>query len=93
MGLIKRLYRVDKEVETDILRECKDVFTELGCVPGQHHIQIDPAVAPVIHPPRKVPLALKSNVNWIGWRNLVWLKSRQNPLTESTVWSKSQTRN
>lgn len=62
MGLIKRVYRLDKEVETDILREYKDVFTGLGCVLGQHHIQIDPAVALVIHPPRKVLLALKDQV-------------------------------
>ena len=62
MGLIKRVYKADKEVETDILRAYKDVFTWLGCVPGQQHIQIDPAVAPVIHPPRKVPLALKDQI-------------------------------
>lgn len=59
MGLIKRIYKVDREEETDILREYKDVFTGLGCVPGQHHIQTDPAVALVSHPPRKVPLALE----------------------------------
>ncbi|KAK7878469.1 hypothetical protein WMY93_034308 [Mugilogobius chulae] len=34
----------------------------LGCVPGLHHIQIDPAVPPVVHPPRKVPIALKDQI-------------------------------
>lgn len=39
-----------------------DVFNGLGCKPGVHHIQIDPSVAPVIHPPRKVQIALKEKI-------------------------------
>lgn len=38
------------------------MFTGLGCVPGLHHIQLNPDVTPVIHPPRKVPIALKDRV-------------------------------
>lgn len=62
LGLITRVHKVDREEETDILTEYKDVFTGRGCVPGRHHIQVDPAVTPVIHPPRKVPLALKDDI-------------------------------
>ena len=62
MGLIKRLYNVEKVMNTDIFTEFKDVFTGLGCVPGLHHIKVDPAVPPVIHPPRKVPIALKDQI-------------------------------
>lgn len=50
MGLIKRLYSVDKEETADILGQCKDVFTGLRCVPGQHDIQIDPTVPAVTLP-------------------------------------------
>ena len=35
-----------------------DVFGELGCLPGEYHINIDETVKPVVHPPRRVPFAL-----------------------------------
>ncbi|KAL0199684.1 hypothetical protein M9458_002871, partial [Cirrhinus mrigala] len=53
---------VDCEENTDILKEFDDVFNGLGCIPGVHYIKIDPAMAPVIHPPRKVPIALKDKI-------------------------------
>ena len=62
MGLIRRLHKLNREEETDILREYRDVFTGLRCGPGQNHIQIDPAGAPVIYPPRKVCLAPKDKI-------------------------------
>ncbi|RXN08425.1 retrotransposon-like family member retr-1 [Labeo rohita] len=62
LGLIKRVYKVENKNQTDILSEYQDVFTGLGCVPGLHHIQLNPDVAPVIHAPRKVPIALKEKV-------------------------------
>ena len=36
-----------------------DVFGELGCLPGEYHINIDETVRPVVHPPRRVPFALR----------------------------------
>ncbi len=45
LGLIKRVYKVENKDQTDILNEYKDVFTGLGCVPGLHHIQLNPDVA------------------------------------------------
>lgn len=62
LGLIRRVYSVDKKDNTDILSKYEDVFTGLGCVPGLHHIQLNPDVTPVIHPPRKVPIALKDRI-------------------------------
>lgn len=38
MGLVQIIYKVDKNMEADILQEYKYVFTGLGCIPGQHHI-------------------------------------------------------
>ena len=35
-----------------------DVFGELGCLPGECHINIDETVKPVVHPPRRVLFAL-----------------------------------
>ena len=41
-----------------ILTEYKDMFGGLGSFHGVHNIQLKPEVNPVIHPPRKVPIAL-----------------------------------
>ena len=42
--------------------EFPDVFAGLGKLPGQYNIELDPDVHPVIHPPRKVPVALKEKL-------------------------------
>ena len=49
-----------KEVSTvqNLTESYKDVFEGLGCLPGEHKIQLDETVPPVIHPCRKVPFAL-----------------------------------
>ena len=36
---------------------------ELGCITNTtHHIEIDPNHKPVVHPPRRVPVALRSKL-------------------------------
>ena len=42
-----------------IVQEFDDVFKGLGCFDWHYHIKIDESVTPVIHPPCKVPFALK----------------------------------
>ena len=37
-----------------------DVFQGTGKLSEPYHLQIDPSAKPVVHPPRKVPLALKT---------------------------------
>ena len=38
----------------------EDVFKGLGEIKGvQHKIQIDPSATPVVHPPRRVPVAVR----------------------------------
>lgn len=61
-GMVKRIYAMEERTQTNILSEYEDLFTGLGCVPGVHHIQVNPDVSPVIHPPRKVPVALRKDV-------------------------------
>ena len=46
----------------DIFTKYKDVFEGLASFPGVHKIQLKPEVNPVIHPPRKVPIALRDKV-------------------------------
>ena len=48
--------------KSDMLKDYPDLFSGLGCLPGEHTIKIDPAVSPVVHPPRKVPVAIKEKV-------------------------------
>jgi len=73
-GLIKRLYTVQteenelidsneiNEIPKDIKNKYADVFKGIGCIPGEHAITIDSTVKPVVHAPRKIPLALKDKV-------------------------------
>lgn len=46
----------------DILKQYEDLFSGPGCMQGYHHIQVDPSVKPVVHAPRKVPVALKERI-------------------------------
>ncbi|XP_041472642.1 uncharacterized protein K02A2.6-like [Lytechinus variegatus] len=45
-----------------IMKEYKDVFTGLGCLPGEYHLETDKTVKPVQHMPRRVPAALKPSL-------------------------------
>ena len=46
----------------ELLKEYEDVFTGLGCLPRECHIEVDPAIKPVQHAPRRVPVPLKSKL-------------------------------
>ncbi|PFX33792.1 Retrovirus-related Pol polyprotein from transposon 17.6 [Stylophora pistillata] len=45
-----------------LMRDFEDVFTGLGCLPGEYDIEIDPDIRPVEHTPRRVPVALKAKL-------------------------------
>ncbi|PIK53668.1 hypothetical protein BSL78_09434 [Apostichopus japonicus] len=63
LELIKRVFTTKEEQKSDILDEYKDVFEGLGEITDvTHHITVDPNVPPVIHPPRKLPVALRDRV-------------------------------
>lgn len=44
------------------MQEYQDIFKGLGCLQGEHHIDIDKAVSPVQHAPRRTPVALKERL-------------------------------
>ena len=58
LGLIERLCSVG----VDITEEYADSFKGLDCLPGEYKIRLDPSVPPVVHAPRKVPVALHDHV-------------------------------
>lgn len=63
LKLVKRVNSVSGNQDPKLLvKEYEDLFHGLGCLPGIHHIEIDKSVKPVVHPPRRVPFALKRKV-------------------------------
>jgi hypothetical protein len=45
-----------------LLQEFNDVFEDLGKLEGQYTIVTDPSVKPIVHPPRRLPVALIDQV-------------------------------
>ena len=39
-----------------------DLFQGLGCIPGEHTIEVDPSIPAVVHPPRKVSVSLQDKI-------------------------------
>ncbi|XP_039870493.1 uncharacterized protein LOC120723214 [Simochromis diagramma] len=62
MGLIKRVMALNKSDEMDIFKEFADVFEGIGCLEGEHTIQINDSVVPKVHPPRKIPVTLREKL-------------------------------
>ena len=52
----------DCSVVVEITEQYADSFKILGCLPEEYKIKLDPSVPPVVHAPRKVPVALHDRV-------------------------------
>lgn len=52
----------DVRRDTDILKDYEELFNGLGCLPGQHHIQIDHTVTPVVYAPRRISVAPRDRI-------------------------------
>ena len=61
-GLIKLILSVSTTQEVSVMEEFADVFKGIGLFPGECTIHIDPNAVPVIHPPRRVPIALRDRL-------------------------------
>ena len=53
-----------KRIDTipSILDEFADVFTGIGFVEGEHHIQLDESVTPAVHAARRIQLSIMDKV-------------------------------
>ena len=60
LGLVKRMHSL--ETQSDILKSYPEVFEGLDCIPVNHHIELDPNVKPTVHPPKRVPQAIRDRV-------------------------------
>ena len=58
LWLIKLVMSVT-DTKDNFLQKFLDVFDALGLLPGEHSLKVDPTVAPVVHPPERVPYTLK----------------------------------
>jgi hypothetical protein len=67
-----------------VFSEYSDVFEGTGCLPGVYRLETDPSVKPVVHPPRKIPIALRDKLKI----ELDRLTDRKIivPVTEPTQW-------
>ena len=46
----------------DLIAWYPECFDGIGKLKGEYHITLDPAVPPVVHPPRKVPISMKEEI-------------------------------
>ena len=49
----------DETAKAHILNEYTDVFDGIGCFEDEYHITLDTTVPPLVHYPRRVPVALR----------------------------------
>ena len=61
LDLIKRVYLIN-DIDPNLLEEFADTFGDIGCLPGEYKIKIDPSVDPVIEPPRRIPFSLQKKM-------------------------------
>ena len=71
----------------NLLEEYKDVFEGLGDLPGEYHIVTDSTVLPVVHPPRRVPAALRNQIK--EKLDEMVASGILAPVTEPTEWVSS----
>ena len=63
LNLISRLYSLSESATSEeILENFSDVFEGLGCLSTEYKIQLEKDAKPVVHPPRKIPFAMKNKV-------------------------------
>lgn len=46
----------------ELADEFPDVFDGTGCLEGQYHLVLDDTARPVVHPPRRVPVAMRTKL-------------------------------
>lgn len=62
LNVVHRVLGINAQIKSSILDEFEDVFQGMGCLPGEYRIQLKDNITPVIHAPRKLPIALRDSV-------------------------------
>ncbi len=64
LGLVQLIAEIETKPQNQkIEQKYNDVFKGLGCVTEKVHLKIKPESVPVVHPPRRVPVALRDKVH------------------------------
>ena len=61
LNLIKKCFIING-ADPPLFDKYDSIFGDTGCLPGEYKIKIDQNVAPVIHPPRRIPFALENKL-------------------------------
>ena len=72
---------------SQLLRNYNDVFTGIGYLDEECHIETDPSVTPPVHPPRRVPYALCDSLK--SELDSLVDKGIKRPATQPTDWVNS----
>ena len=70
-----------------LLKEFADVFEGTGKLQGKYHLELDENATPIVHPPRKVPVAIKERL-----RNELDRLTKMDiikPVSTATLWVSS----
>ena len=86
MHLIQRINAIK---DNSILDEFPEVFQGLGCLSGKYHININPLVPPVVHPPKRVPHSKREPVKKVLNRTVEAGILEKVPLNEPADWVSS----
>lgn len=63
MNLVRRIFTIHKQNKlVSILDEYPEVCEGMGCLPGEYRIRLTSDARPVVHAPRKLPIALREDV-------------------------------
>ena len=88
---MKRVERVAQApcTKKEIVDTFADVFSGLGCMKGEYHIELDDSVQPVIHPPRRIRYSLleklKAKLQELEEKDVVQKVDRPTPWVNSLV--------
>ena len=91
LNLVRRVESVAQAPLTnkEITEEFTDVFTGLGHMEGEYHIELDYKFGPVIHPPRRVPYSLleklKQKLQELEEKDVIQKVDRSTPSVNSLV--------
>ena len=61
LNLIKRVIQINSPL-SNYLKEFRGCFSDIGCLPGKHHIVIDTRHPPDVNSPRRIPYTLREKL-------------------------------
>ena len=89
LNLLKRLSNVNVNSDIDFYTKYADCFGNIGLLKHEYKIQLKSDAEPVIHAPRRVPIALKDKLRHVLDRMKQLDIIEEVPISESSEWVNS----